>query len=171
MYFGDVLGYVSNNGTGFLNMGYPQIHEIIMISVESATKCGNTRRFSAPYLPTTMSPCASLRRTWYLEWRTYGTVWIGRCAMVLIYCRISCLASWFDDSCQICWYDMILPYLTWVQMNWSFLRVRQYSFGRHDGPQGLNHLTYFLGAKLPASYCCFVFCQWICFRLFPWIFV
>ena len=48
MYFGDVLGYVSNNGTGFLNTGYPQIHEIIMISVESATKCGNTRRFSAP---------------------------------------------------------------------------------------------------------------------------
>jgi hypothetical protein len=48
MYFGDVLGYVSNNGIGFLNTGYPQIHEIIMVSVESATKCGNTRRFSAP---------------------------------------------------------------------------------------------------------------------------
>ena len=112
-----------------------------------------------------MSPCASLRRTmipndfpsgglqqssvgygiWYLEWRTYGTVWIGRCAMVLIYSRISCLVGWFDDSCQICWYDMILPYLTWVQMNWLFLSVRQCSFGRHDGPQGLNHLTFFRG--------------------------
>ena len=137
-----------------------------------------------------MSPCASLRRTmipndfpsgglqqssvrlWNMVFGMgvpIGTVWIGRCAMVSIYSRISCLVGWFDDSCQICWYDLTISYLGTDELVVSECSPMQFLDDMTDHKDSIIwHI--FRGAKLPASYCCFASCQWICFRLFPLIF-